>query len=185
MELREKIDLVRKIAAPASGVAKKTLLSLKVGSVLRLKGETSPLFMVDDIFDYTETNKHGDKKSFTWKEYSLVNLEDFTTRFLEIEDDDGLHAYLTGEKVPQGKLSEIPSAKTKSLRIGGKHDEFYLDEVCHAAFSNKNGDEQVLMLDYETDSGILLGVEVWESGNCEAFIYSEVKTKDIEVIAHD
>tara|TARA_Y100001001_G_C7882003_1_gene265020 strand:- start:29 stop:583 length:555 start_codon:yes stop_codon:yes gene_type:complete len=182
MELREKINLVRQIAQPATGLPKSTLLNLMVGSVVRMD---SSLFMVEEAFNYTEANKHGDKKKFTWKEYMLRDLNDFSIRFLEVEDDDGLHAYLTGDKIAQGRLSETPSKNTKTLTVQGvSAGDFYLEEFCHAIFSGKKGDEQVLMLDYEADNGELLGVEVWEGGNCEAFLYTEVKTKHIEVIAH-
>ena len=57
MELREKINLVRQIAQPATGLPKSTLLNLMVGSVVRMD---SSLFMVEEAFNYTEANKQGD-----------------------------------------------------------------------------------------------------------------------------
>ena len=48
MELREKINLVRQIAQPATGLPKSTLLNLMVGSVVRMD---SSLFMVEEAFN--------------------------------------------------------------------------------------------------------------------------------------
>lgn len=185
MELKEKISLARKIAPPATGLPKSTLLNLDVGSVVRINTLSQPLHMVEQVFEYTETNKHGEKKKFKWKEYMLRDLVNFSVSFLEVEDDDELLAYLTGEKVSQGRLSETPHKKLKQLRIeGASTGTLYLEEFCHAVFDGKRGEEQVLMLDYESDKGDMLGVEVWEGGNIEAFFYTEVNVKQIEVIAH-
>jgi|TARA_B110000196_G_C21115710_1_gene650392 hypothetical protein len=185
MELKEKISLVREIAPPVSGMPKSTLLNLKVGSVVRINTLTNPLQMVEQVFEYTETNKHGQKKNFKWKEYMLRDLKDFTVSFLEVEDDDELLAYLTGEKVAQGRLSDTPHKGLKQLNIeGAPIGTLYLEEFCHAVFDGKNGEEQVLMLDYESDNGDMFGVEVWEGGNIEAFFYKEVNVKNIEVISH-
>ncbi len=185
MELKEKISLVREIAPPVSGMPKSTLLNLKVGSVVRINTLTNPLQMVEQVFEYTETNKHGQKKNFKWKEYMLRDLKDFTVSFLEVEDDDELLAYLTGEKVAQGRLSDTPHKGLKQLNIeGAPIGTLYLEEFSHAVFDGKNGEENVLMLDYESDDGQMFGVEVWEGGNIEAFFYTELKVKQIEVVSH-
>lgn len=185
MELREKIQLIRKIAEPAKGLPKATLLALEVGSVVRLNKANNRLLMVEEVYNYQETNKKGERKKFTWKEYMLRDLNDFSICFLEIEDDDGLHAYLTGEKIAQGRFDVTPSKKAKKLNVEGlNHGVFYLEETCHSVFAGKNGDEHVLTLDYETDSGVMLGVEVWEDDNVEAYLYTEEKVNQIDIIAH-
>lgn len=185
MELQEKIQLVRKIAPPTKGLPKSTLLGLKVGSVVRLNNLNNRLLMVEEVYDYQETNKKGERKKFTWKEYMLRDLNDFSICFLEIEDDDGLHAYLTGEKIAQGRFDVTPSKSAKKLNIEGLgHGLFYLEETCHSVFEGKNGEEHVLTLDYETDDGVMLGVEVWEDDKIEAYLYTEEKVSQIEVVAH-
>lgn len=186
MELQEKLSLLRRVAPPTQGQPKATLLSLQVGSVvaLTLPGKNKALFMVEEAYLYHETNKSGERKKYHWREYMLRNLHDFSTCFLEVEDDDGLAAYLTGEKIAQGRLGDVPGKDTKTLNVAG-YSPFYLDEFCRAVFEGKQGDEHVMLLDYENDDDILLGVEVWDNENCEAYLYSEISVSNIEVVAHE
>tara|TARA_Y100000310_G_scaffold111852_2_gene110250 strand:- start:1014 stop:1574 length:561 start_codon:yes stop_codon:yes gene_type:complete len=185
MELREKLDLLRGVKTPTKGVAKSVLLSLDVGSVVSHGGTPH---IVKEVYDYVELKKGGKKGSFSWREYMLINLNNFETSFLEVEDDDGLSASLTIEKIPQGKLTPSPSWDLKSISIEGDKGSspFYMEEKSKAVFSSiSSEEEEVILLDFESDDGKLLGVEVWENGNCEAFIYKEVPVNNLEVIAHD
>jgi hypothetical protein len=184
MELAEKLDLVRGIAPAKTGLPKKSLLNLGVGSVIRAAAISQDLWMVERVYNYQETNQKGERKKYQWKEYMLRNLSDFSTRFFEVEDDDGLSAYITGDKVAQGKMSVAPNKSVKELSIRGVSDgPFYQEEFCSAVFDGDNGDEYVTLLDYESDNGKMLGVEIWEDGNCEAYFYEELKMKGIELIS--
>lgn len=187
MELSEKIKLLRLAGDPVRGVEQKTLLTLNVGSVLEIKTTNTHRFLVEEVYDYVETNKKGDLKSFAWREYMLRDLSDFSTCFLEVEDDDGLSVYLTTQKISQGRLSEIPDKTVKKLHVEGVDvGTLYLEETSTAVF-NKQGEEpeHVSLFDYESDSGEMLGVEVWEDGNCFAFFYIEINLTDIGINAHD
>ncbi len=184
MELAEKLDLVRGIAPAQQGLPKKSLLNLGVGSVIRANSFSQDMWMVERVYNYQETNQKGERKKYQWKEYMLRNLTDFSLRFLEVEDDDGLNAYITGDKVPQGKMSVSPDKSVKELSIRGiSGGPFYQEEFCSAVFDGDNGDEHVLLLDYESDQGKMLGVEIWEDGNREAYFYQELKVRDIELIS--
>ena len=183
MDLREKLTLINTIAPPVRGLTNSVLMELKTGSALAIGGQQ---FVVEDSFLYTETNKKGVKKKFTWKEYQLRNLSTFEIVFLEVEDDDGLSAYLTLEKVAEGRISPSPGPSVKQIEVSGLGDgTFYLDETCYAVFDGKHGEENVVMLDYEDDHGTLLGVEIWDGDNGRAYTYKEVSVKPIEVIAHE
>jgi hypothetical protein len=186
MILEEKLSLVRTLLPPAFGVNSETLLALKVGSGIRIK---DALYVVKRALTYQEVSKKGNLKYFKWREYELVNLRTFETQYLEVEKDDRLCFYMTDKKVPCGMLSDLPDGKPRKLYVEGMDDALYLDEVCHARFSDNakpEEHEQVTMLDYESKSGEkLLGVEVWGEGNCEAYFYSELDLQDMEIFAHE
>jgi hypothetical protein len=186
MELRDKIQEVRKLLPPGNPVSKKEALkNLKVGSGVRI-GVSS--HVVAAVYDYQEYSKKGNPKDFYWKEYRLVNLETFEDNFLEVEDDDGVSVYLTGEKVSAGRFvdNEKPGDKKLHIKGFGVASPFYLDETCHAKFSDGNTEEQVVSYDYEgDDERTLIGVEMWEDGNMKAYTYSEVDISKIEVFAHE
>lgn len=180
--MREKLDLLREIKAPVMSAPKKTLLSLNVGSVVNYKGTPH---LVHEVYDYNELKKNSKKTSYSWREYMLINMDTFETSFMEVEDDDGLSASLTVEKIPQGKLTPTPAWDLKEIRVRDKAGLFFMEEKSKALFQSKSAEEEVMLLDFENDNGALLGIEVWENGNCEAFIYKEIPIKDLEVIAHD
>lgn len=188
MELREKISILRDIPAPTPGLSRDVLLSLSNGDALRINGQD---YSVRECLTYQELNKKGELKKFTWREYQLINLATFEEVYLEVEDDDGLAAYLTVAKIPSGKLSaERFDKSTKELTVSGLSELFYLDDHCSARLTVNSGRQQgetedVLLLDYESESGkTLLGVEVWEDGQCYAFTYKEVDLRNVEVLAH-
>jgi hypothetical protein len=186
MELRDKIQEVRRLLPPGNPVSKKEALKdLKLGSGIRI---SSSSYVVAAVYDYQEYSKKGNPKDFHWKEYRLVNLETFEDSFLEVEDDDGVSVYLTGEKVSVARFPDNEKPGDKKLHISGfgSASPFYLDEICHAKFSDGNSEEKVISYDYEgDDEHTLIGVEVWEDGNMKAYTYSEINLSTVEVFAHE
>lgn len=187
MELSEKIDIIRKLPLPVSGLPRNALLALNVNDGIKIRGER---FSVRKVLTYQEMSKKGKLKSFKWREYQLLNLTTFEDVFLEVEDDDGISAYLTEQKIQAGRI-DTPGIGpgSKQIEVVGFNETFYLDEVCFARFSDDakpDETEDVVLLDYESEDGsVLLGVEVWGEDQNSAYTYRQIGIAEVEVFAHE
>jgi hypothetical protein len=188
MDLSEKLSVIRGLAPPVSGLGKKALLALNIGSGVQLPDGRR--CVVDDVYNYEELDKQGNSKGFFWREYKLVCLANFDELYLEVEDDDGIAAYLTKESVAGGRITPDPEGLPREIgvRFSSGDVTMYLEEKGYARFTRQSTPDApaatVTTLDYESeDERTLLGVELW-GDSCEAFVYEEVAVKRLGVFAH-
>lgn len=160
-----------------------SLKDLKIGSFLRISGET---FLIEDNYIYSY-------KSDSWKEFQLINLRTGELRYLEIEEDDVITACITTSKIERRNfpismddVEEISENEDGYVKING--ETFYYEDDYKIKFKREGREktEEAYLYEFETESGKYLTIEEWNEGDdeysYEIFISQNLPMNTIEIL---
>jgi hypothetical protein len=179
--LDEQFKIIRQLKNPidANNQQKNDILKIKIGSFIEHENK---LFYIKDKITYEE--KKGSKVVDSWSEFELISLqENGAIYFCEIEEDDGLKIYFSGQMI---KLRELNIRKGSIKRIIKNEDsvfyksnEFYYDDDYTAFIQQTN--EAVKFVEFEDDYLNYLTVEEYEDGEMRA--YASQLVSSVKVVA--
>ena len=166
--LDAQFKLIRELVNPIEkkNQKKNDMLKIKSGSFIE---HNDRLFYVKEKVTYEE--RKGSKVVDSWNEFELQSIQEKgKSYFCEIEEDDGLKIYFSGEMIKLRELginkSSLKQIVENESSISYNNNKFYYDDH-YTAFIKKTN-EIVKFVELESDNNYLT-VEEYEDGETRAY----------------
>tara|TARA_R110000765_G_scaffold7963_8_gene26152 strand:+ start:6560 stop:7126 length:567 start_codon:yes stop_codon:yes gene_type:complete len=125
------------------------------------------IYVVKNVFKYTELKKKKTKLGDSWNELELFNIDTGETKYMEVEEDDEVLVYFTDEfgiKLRQYQLNG--DSLEELVDNEGQIDNIFYEDDYEARFERNGKEEDLWIMEFETGSKWLC-VEGWEKGDDE------------------
>lgn len=157
---------------------------LKKGSFFKYK---NLLYLVESISIYT------DNSGFTWKEFECYCIQEDTTIYIEVEEDDEIEVFITLKEISMSQLNKNEDqieaiSENESGTVMFENVAYEYEDDYKATWSKNDESYKVYFYDFvnKNNNSLFLTVEEWNVAKNEyeykAYISKKISLNEISII---